>query len=352
MIVYKTEKFDIDYELSKSKRFLPLNMQIDLTHTCDSNCPFCLQGSSESRTDCMNTDTIFSILTELKKLGCFRIGFSGGEPFCRNDIMDILEYATRLGFSISITTNAHLITDNDIERLVDLNLSKVTISLHTVDPQKYKFIFGRQDLNVEDTLEKIRKMTKRGITVGIASTLTKYNIDDVDTLVNSVVSCGVSQWDINFNPLLPGKKEVSALVPSEIQLQNLYNKVGPGVSQAQIRSGYNSHENELPSILCVAGKYSCNIRYNGDVYPCSLFDCCAGNIFEQSFTEIWENAPIFLLLRSITHEHFSKTCSECKAKDTCRMCLWNNIVRNKNIFLPYKQTCDYSHLLTKIIEKE
>lgn len=69
-----------------------------------------------------NYETAFSLLTELKELGCYRVGFSGGEPLLRNDVKEILEYAARLGFRFSMVSNGHYITDDLIQTFVDVKL--------------------------------------------------------------------------------------------------------------------------------------------------------------------------------------------------------------------------------------
>lgn len=348
MVIYNNKTISIEQLASSVGAYKPLNIQIDLTHTCDSNCPFCLQGSSESRTDCMSTSKIFSLLTELKELGCYRVGFSGGEPLLRNDVKEILEYAARLGFRFSMVSNGHYITDDLIQTFVDVKLAHLTLSLHTVDSEKYKKIFGNAQFSVEHILETLKKLLDNGIHVGVAATLTKDNIDDVDALIDAVVRLGVAPEDVTLNPLLPGKKDINTLLPSEDQMEHLYEVLAARGMAANIREGGE----KTNTLLCSAGKYSCQVRYNGDVFPCSMFECKAGNIYEQSFAQIWETAPIFIMLRSITYKHFEEPCGSCAARNTCRMCVWNNIVYNRNIFSPYEQTCNYSQMIKKITEEE
>ena len=39
----------------------------------------------------LKTKEVFSLLNQLKEIGCFYLGFTGGEPFMREDIIEILK---------------------------------------------------------------------------------------------------------------------------------------------------------------------------------------------------------------------------------------------------------------------
>jgi molybdenum cofactor biosynthesis enzyme MoaA len=235
MIVYKNEVYNVDKKLQKSVSYSPINMQIDLTHTCNSNCLFCLQGSSEQRKDQMETETVFELLKELKSMGCYRVGFSGGEPFLREDILEILQFASKLGFSLSLTSNGQLIEDTDIMVLSKISLARITISLHAVEQNAYNFIFGTNKYNVNDILKTIATMIESNICVGVAITLTKYNIDSVPNIIEKILDIGVDMSNITFNPLLPGKKDIEGCEPSQGQLKNFFEYWGAEAAKAQLR---------------------------------------------------------------------------------------------------------------------
>ena len=49
---------------------------------------------------------------------------------------------------------------------------------------------------------------------------------------------------------------------------------------------------------CLAGTGVCFISHLGEVYPCGYLPVVAGNLNQQSFAEIWENAQVFQQLRN------------------------------------------------------
>jgi len=78
-----------------AERRNPFSVMFELTYECNFDCIHCyVRGSRKEKRE-LNTKEVFSVLDELKKMGIFRIGFTGGEPLLRKDIFDILDYANK-----------------------------------------------------------------------------------------------------------------------------------------------------------------------------------------------------------------------------------------------------------------
>jgi len=97
------KEYVIEDILGRMKREAFLNKilfqaEIDVTFLCNAKCFFCFQGENhtEKRTT-LSFNRICALLKELRELGCFYVRFSGGEPFMRKDIGDIVRFA-KVGF--------------------------------------------------------------------------------------------------------------------------------------------------------------------------------------------------------------------------------------------------------------
>lgn len=66
------------------------SIEIDVTSKCNADCIFCFQGSHNSIIDSLTKEKIIELLDDLRNMGTYYIGFSGGEPFLRKDFIDIL----------------------------------------------------------------------------------------------------------------------------------------------------------------------------------------------------------------------------------------------------------------------
>ena len=69
---------------------------------------------------------------------------------------------------------------------------------------------------------------------------------------------------------------------------------------------------------CLAGQLICLIDVDGNVLPCSYFPKAAGNIREQSFKDIWENAPLFQEMRDF--KAYKGSCGHCEYLNVCGGC--------------------------------
>src|SRR5262249_9492651 len=54
-------------------------------------------------------------------------------------------------------------------------------------------------------------------------------------------------------------------------------------------------------------------------YPCVQFPISCGNLREQTFSNIWQNSPQLLEVRSIRGKDLT-TCSSCSHLGTCTRC--------------------------------
>ncbi len=69
---------------------------------------------------------------------------------------------------------------------------------------------------------------------------------------------------------------------------------------------------------CIAGQLICLINVDGDVLPCSYFPKPAGNVFTQSFKDIWENSELFQELRDF--KKYKGRCGSCEYVNVCGGC--------------------------------
>jgi cyclic pyranopterin phosphate synthase len=93
-------------------------------------------------------------------LGVTKVRITGGEPLVRKGVYDFLSELTQLkGLAdVSLTTNGVFLKDN-IEKIKSAGISRINISLDTLNPQKYKQITGRDTFDqVWQGIEKTHAM--------------------------------------------------------------------------------------------------------------------------------------------------------------------------------------------------
>jgi cyclic pyranopterin phosphate synthase len=125
-------------------------LRISVTDQCNLRCVYCMpeEGLEFLPNDQMMTaDEIVKIVRAGAKLGIRKIRITGGEPLVRKDIVEIVAGVASIpGIEdVSLTTNGILLASK-AEALRKAGLTRVNISLDTLDPSKFRMIARRGEL--------------------------------------------------------------------------------------------------------------------------------------------------------------------------------------------------------------
>lgn len=148
------------------------------TRRCNLNCAHCYsQSDNKSYSGEMSTDEGMQLIDQLAEFKCPVILFSGGEPLLRKDLPLLAQYAIKSGLRAVISTNGTLITDSIAEKLKDVGLSYIGVSIDGVKNTNDRFrgVKGAFD----KALEGIRSCMRAGIKVGLRFTINKKNFLEI-----------------------------------------------------------------------------------------------------------------------------------------------------------------------------
>ncbi len=345
MIVKNTQR-DIFEELHVSavqsnKLFMA---EIDITSICNCRCPFCFQGEEhQNHGEILTFEEIVRLLDELKELGCYYISFSGGEPFCRKDFVKILKEAKKRGFYITFVSNLQLASDEDIEEINTLGITKILVSFHSHDPETYANIFKVDSKMYWRALENIKHLISGGTPVGVSATISNQNATELHEIRDMFVNLGIPEKQIRFNPLLEGKNPVDKIRGENELCKYLCEHKDLRVNiLSRLRT-------KRVSFCCSAGRTYCVIHPNGDVLPCGFVNKIAGNIRNDSLKHIWEESDVFKEIRNIQESDFPN-CSTCEELETCPICIGNNLNETGKYTLPSEQYCRFRKNIGKALK--
>src|SRR3712207_9200480 len=84
----------------------PLLVDVCVTNRCNLNCSYCSAeaGPFASKKGEMSVEKLVSVFRELDLIGVPRVGVTGGEPFMREDILDILKAFNQYRFAKVLNT--------------------------------------------------------------------------------------------------------------------------------------------------------------------------------------------------------------------------------------------------------
>ena len=137
-------------------------LRLAVTDRCNLRCFYCMPEEGLnwlSRSELMTYEEMLSLCSLLVDMGIEKIRITGGEPFVRKDIMQLLTSLSKLkGLNeLTITTNG-VLTAQYIPELKNLGVNSINLSLDTLDANRFFSITGRDEFaNVMDTLHQCLK---------------------------------------------------------------------------------------------------------------------------------------------------------------------------------------------------
>jgi radical SAM protein with 4Fe4S-binding SPASM domain len=318
-----------------------VGVHLEVTNRCNLRCTHCYLTSGSPCRDELSTTETKGIISELCDLSGKRICITGGEPLLREDIFEILEYATVDKELITdLYTNATLIDDNVAKRL------------HEISDRSKKGLYFQVSLEgaTEETNDKVRgKGTFRKVIKSI-KTLTRHELNRQIVLFVCVSKGNIHQ--ANDLIRLAEKLDVCALKFSSVYKQGRASRQGwedrypcwkewvklghellnyKGKKVDVSGSFYGDLKNTPEGLFSLTSplfpRFSCALKIfpridcQGNVWPCQLFvdpEIIVGNIRKASLADIFERRKyrrLFLACASRT-QHVQQ-CEACTWKALC-----------------------------------
>ena len=271
----------------KAKLFnkrIPVAVRWELTDRCVLKCGYC--NISANRRKEFPLKEIFNILKQLSDLGTQTISFSGGEPMLRQDIDQILAAASRLNISTEMNSTGFNIPKN-IGKLKHLDFLK--LSLDGAE-EVHDLIRGKGSYAM--VIEAAEAAKKAGLKFIFTTTLTKYNIGQLDGLIETARKYNTFVAFQPLKKLCGGAEGIEGLYPSPVEFKKAISKLiaykkAPRGSLRNSLIGLH-HIYNWPSygkLKCWAGKVFCMIDAEGTLWPCDRisYDQKLPNCLQTSF---------------------------------------------------------------------
>jgi molybdenum cofactor biosynthesis protein A len=165
----------------------PLNyLRLAVTDRCNLRCFYCMPEEGIKylpQKELLSFDEIIRIVSIMGRMGISKVRLTGGEPFIRPDLMDLIRKIVKIeGIQeLHITTNG-ILTAPHIDELQQLGIKSVNLSLDTLDAQRFKAITRRDEFM--KTWDTLQSLIARNIPVKInAVVMEGKNIDDILPLI-------------------------------------------------------------------------------------------------------------------------------------------------------------------------
>jgi radical SAM protein with 4Fe4S-binding SPASM domain len=326
---------------------IPLSVQLDLTYRCNERCVHCYLDHDDHGE--MATAEIKNLLDQLAEAGVFFLILSGGEIFLRKDLFEIVAYARKLLFSVKLKTNAVMIRKARAERIAELGVESVQISVYSHRAEIHDAI-TKLPGSFRRTIEGARLLKSNGVRVSFANVLMKHNSDDYPEVQALAAELEVGyNVDATITPMMDGNRSILGLNVDPERLEDIFHDsslVGNNEEFCAPPTGPLAEKDALDTLPCSAGHTACYISPYGDVFPCVQFPLPSGNVRKARFLEIWQHSPQLGEVRSVTLADV-QGCSSCTHGSSCSRCPGLAYLEG-NMRGPSTQDCEKSYARKRV----
>jgi len=289
------------------KTVFPATANLAITHNCQAKCVHCsadlFKGPGKVE---LSTDELKSVIDQSLALAANIVIFTGGDPFCRPDLYELVKYVDKDKANMMMFTNGLGLTAENVKRLAEAGMQTINISIDHVDPKIHNELRGVPHL-YEKAVEGAMRAKAAGILVGVSTyaTAEKLNDGSLERLIQMAQREGFNEITV-FDCIPSGKflKHTElVLKPADrrriVQLCEHYNKMDHPmgvICQSLINS---------PDGVGCFGSYSqFYMTANGDINPCDFNPISFGNVREKPLAQIW--------MEMRNHPHFGKRHMTCR----------------------------------------
>ncbi|HBH60941.1 MAG TPA: hypothetical protein DDX85_04205 [Nitrospiraceae bacterium] len=311
-------------------------IQWHLTEKCNLHCTHCYQTGKQMHE--MTLPEIQNTIHEISDtlsiwMKTYGISFTpsvnvtGGEPFLKKDIFEILDTFRSRGFEIYLLTNGTLIDSDMAKRLCALEIKGMQVSIE--GPRKiHESIRGKHSF--AGSLRGVTNLLEAGLDVTLNVTLSYLNAGYFMDLFQLSSALGVQK--LGFSRLVPsGRGETlrKEMLQTE-DVKDLYEKIfsmntngleivtGDPVASQSRKETDDKDKGDIALGGCAAGISGLTILPDGTLLPCRRLPVPVGNILKDSLREVWAASKVLNALRD--RSMYKGKCGSCRKWAHCRGC--------------------------------
>lgn len=189
-------------------------MDLKVGFKCNNNCIFCAQAHKRTLGN-RTTEELKSELEKGRKDSYDEVVFTGGEPTVRSDIVELVKYASDLGYElIQIQTNGRMLSYMGFaKKMIEAGATEFSPSLHG-HTWKIHDSQTRCVGSFKQTLQAIKNLVSLGVPVLTNSVVTKFNYKYLPELVSLLIKLKVDQFQLAYvHPVGNAWKYFDIVVP-------------------------------------------------------------------------------------------------------------------------------------------
>ena len=325
----------------------PRSVELAITNRCNLRCKYCshFTGGGDVGQDLPKEEWL-QFFKELNSCAVMNVTLQGGEPFCREDLRELIDGIISNLMRFSILSNGTLITDEMAAFLASTGrCDGVQVSIDGSVPTTHDACRGEG--NFLRAMQGIKSLQKYNLPVSVRVTIHRKNVRDLENVTRLLLEeIGLPDFSTNaasYMGLCRQNAEQVQLTVEErslamkalLKLNEKYNgrisaAAGPlaeGKNWLEMEKARQEGIETVPGWGYLTG---CNgpidqigVRADGIMVPCiQMSHVALGRINKDNLEKVWQEHPELRKLR-VRHKISLKEFEFCQGCDYINYCTGN-----------------------------
>ncbi|HEX2910095.1 MAG TPA: TIGR04053 family radical SAM/SPASM domain-containing protein [Chloroflexia bacterium] len=337
----------------------------ETTQACDLACRHCRAESKPYHdADALTFEQGKLLIDQVESFGTPRPLFilTGGDPFKRQDIFELVRYASSRGLPVAVSpSGTPLLNRQNLERLKAEGARAISLSLDGSNSEIHDN-FRRVPGSYDWTVSGWKMAREIGLKLQINTSVTRYNLFDLPDLFALVRDLGAMTWSLfllvptgralaedeispdDYEAVMNFLYDASKFIGAKTTEGHQYKRVVLQRAALEARGlppeeymNLNSTYRQLKARLLEVTRDTPNpepadrirrtpmhinsaegfvfISLRGEVFPSGYLPLKAGNVMEKSLVEIYRESPLFQSLRD--KSQLKGRCGQCEFNTVC-----------------------------------
>lgn len=336
-----------------------ISVMFELTYNCSEKCIHCYNiGATRNEEEIshrgdlkeMELEDYIRLIDEFIEMGLYKVCLSGGDPFSKPIVWEIIDYLYKNEVAFDVFTNGQLLEGHE-ERLAGYYPRLVGVSIYSGEDAIHDYV-TRKKGSLKRSLGVMRKLRDLSVPMNLKCCVMRPNMKSYHTVLKIAEDVGaVPQFEVSITDSIDGDKCAShflRLRPEELEVvlrdSNVPLYVGPEIPE------YGRVKRDMGQNACGAGYNSFCVTPDGKLIPCCAFHLELGDLNHTSISAILTQSKVLKQWKNLTLKDYSD-CGKKDYCDYCNLCPGNNYSQMNDPRFPGENNCYVAKIRQNLSDK-
>lgn len=348
-----SEKLPLDVSNAEQEYFTAVDdgkticsCMFELTYRCSEMCIHCYNPGATRNDNEVNHrgdfkelefDDYKRIIDGMYDHGLVKVCLSGGDPFSKDFVWELLDYLYEKGIAVDVYTNGQRIIGN-VKHLADYYPRLVGVSIYSGVAKDHDAI-TRIPGSWEKSMGVVKQLHELAVPMNLKCCVMQPNLHSYYMVADIADEYGaVPQFEINISESNEGDICAKQLRLTEEQLQVVLRDNNLALYVGKEAPNYGGQKRDLSLSSCGAGNTGFCMSPNGDLRACPAFTQVYGNLHTQSVEEILAKSLVLKEWRDAVAGDYAE-CGKYDYCDYCNLCAGLNHTEHGDFKKPAETNC-------------